>query len=372
MGDGQGNMALLEYMKGWNEDATGWTRYNQGEDGDTLNHTATGITQLTSRADMRLDLIARNFAEGFRDLFRMMLKLVSQYSQKEEIIKLRGEWVAINPRDWMTGFDATINVGLGTGNKDQLIGHLTVLNQQQQLGLQIGTATPENLYQAQTELVKAMGFKSADKFFTDPAKAPPRPPQPHPEVIKAQAQQQVEQMKAQLQSQVEQQRIQMEHDLEAQRMQMQAQVDTHRQQVEAQQQAIKAQQDQQLEQFRAQLQAQKDAQQLQFDQWKVEMDNQTKIAVAEISAKTTLKTAAMSANSGMTNPDAMMSPDGEIVASPSLQGLIDTVNGSLTSLVQSQQSLIQAHHESNAQLVAAVTRPRVLVRGADGRAVGVQ
>jgi hypothetical protein len=87
-GDMQSSMAMLEYVKGFNEDSTGWSRYNQGTDGDSLNNTATGVNIVTNRADMRLDLIARNFATGFRDLFNMILKLVSQNATKEDMINL--------------------------------------------------------------------------------------------------------------------------------------------------------------------------------------------------------------------------------------------------------------------------------------------
>ena len=177
-GNSELGMSMLEYMKGFNEDATGWTRYNSGSDGDSLNATATGVNQITNRADMRLDLIARMFAEGFRELFRMMLRLTSQYQQKEAVAKLRGEWVPVNPRDWRNGFETQVNVGLGTGSKDQMVAHLMALSQQQQFALQVGTAEPRNIYEAQKELVKALGFKSPDKFFTDPSKAPPRPQQP--------------------------------------------------------------------------------------------------------------------------------------------------------------------------------------------------
>ena len=40
-GNAELGMSMLEYMKGFNEDSTGWTRYNSGSDGDSLNQTAT-------------------------------------------------------------------------------------------------------------------------------------------------------------------------------------------------------------------------------------------------------------------------------------------------------------------------------------------
>ncbi len=74
---------MMEYMQQDLENKTGWTRYSQGNDQGALNDTATGVNVLTNRADMRLDLIARNFSEGYVDLFKQILKLVCQYQQKE-------------------------------------------------------------------------------------------------------------------------------------------------------------------------------------------------------------------------------------------------------------------------------------------------
>lgn len=294
----QGNSGLglqmLEYMKGFNEDSTGWTRYNQGSDGDSLNQTATGVNQITNRADMRLDLIARNFAVGFRELFRMILKLVSQYQQKEAVIKLRGEWVQVNPREWKNGFEATINVGLGTGSKDQLVAQLSMLAQHQANVYPLGVASNENIYQLMKELAKATGFKSADKFFTDPAKQPPQPPKPDPETVKAQAQMQIEQMKAQLQAQTDAAAKDKELALERERMQMQAQVDTHRQQVEAQQQQLKMQQERELEQVKLEAS-------MQLEQFKAQMERETQLAVAKMKAEADLIKAQVAAQAQITS-----------------------------------------------------------------------
>ena len=275
-GNSELGMSMLGYMSEFNEDSTGWSKQSAGMDSKSLNDpiSATQAQIVSNKADMRTDLIKRNFAEGFRVLFRMILKLSAQYQQKEQIVKLRGDWVACNPRDWRNGFETSVTVGLGTGSKDQLVAHLSLINQQQQLGMQIGTATPQNVYEGQKELVKAVGFKTADKFFTDPAKVPPKP-QTDPEQtkiqgqlqieqLKAQSHLQIEQMKAQAQSQTDQARMQMEHELETARMQMQAQVDTHRQQVESQQKTIELQQTRELEGI------QHDAQ-LRLEQFKAEM-----------------------------------------------------------------------------------------------------
>jgi hypothetical protein len=289
---GKGNIAeamgMLEYIKGFNEDSTGWSRLSQGNDPSSLNRpeTATKANIVSNKADMRVDLIARNFAEGFVDLFRLMLKLVCQYQSKAARIRLSGKWVDMDPREWRNQFDVSINVGLGVGNKDQQVAHLMTLIQSQASGMQVGIATPENLYRAHVELAKNMGFKSADKFFTEPN---PNQPPPNP----MQGQMQIEQMKAQVKAQADTQSKQAELALERERMQMQAQVDAHRQQVEAQQQQLRMQMEKELEQAKV-------AAQMQLEQFKAQMQQDTQLAIARINAEAKIAAAEATAQSTLT------------------------------------------------------------------------
>ncbi|MBT9571098.1 MAG: hypothetical protein IV106_08315 [Pseudomonas umsongensis] len=299
------SMQMMEYMQQDLENKTGWTRYSQGNDQGALNDTATGVNVLTNRADMRLDLVARNFSEGYVDLFKLILKLVCQYQQKKQIVKLTGGWVPIDPREWSNQFDVCINVGIGMGNKDQKIQHLTMLGQAQAQGLQIGIATPDNIYHSATELTKQLGFKNADKFFTDPSKNPQQD-KPDPEQMKAQAQMQVEQAKIQASAQMKQMELQhnaqldqakRDHELqlETARMQMQAQVDANRQQVEADQKTLMSQQQAELDALKEQQKTEQLRMQLEFDQWKTMQDNETKVLVAQIQAHTSMSNAQTSA-----------------------------------------------------------------------------
>jgi hypothetical protein len=351
MGDSQLGMSMMETMQGFLEDSTGWTRYNQGADGDSLNQTATGVNIVTNRADMRLDLIARNFAEGFRDLFRMMLKLVSQYSTKADVIRLRGQWVNIDPREWRHQFDVSINVGLGTGNKDQQVAHLMALLQQQQFGLQVGTATPENVYQSQQELVKALGFKTAEKFFSDPAKAPPRPQPPAPEQIKAQAAMQLEQMrqqadaqKFQAQTQMEMQRIQME----AQATQAQKQAELQVQQANDERDAVREQarleMEAQLKQLEADNKAVLEREKLEMERWRATLEAETKVLVAQIAHQ------------------AKQGPEVQTPAEQVAEGGVEEPSPN-AALAMAMQGFTEA--------LAQMRAPRTIIRGPDGRAQGI-
>lgn len=351
MGDSQLGMSMMETMQGFLEDSTGWTRYNQGSDGDSLNNTATGVNIVTNRADMRLDLIARNFAEGFRDLFRLILKLVSQYCDKEAFIRLRGTWVNVDPREWRNQFDCTVNVGLGTGNRDQQVAHLMALLQQQQMGLQIGTATPENVYQSQAELVKALGFKTADKFFSDPAKAPPRPQPPTPEQIKAQAAMQLEQMR----QQADAQKFQAEQQIEMQRIQMEAQAKQAEQEAalrvqaanderDAAREQARIQMEAQLKQVEAETRAQLEREKLEMERWRATLEAETKVLVAQIAAQAKAK------------------PEVESPAEQVAEGGVEEPSPN-AALAMAMQGFTEA--------LAQMRAPRTIIRGPDGRAQGI-
>lgn len=175
---------LLEYVQGDAENRTGVTRYNQGLDGNSLNKTATGVNAIMTASQQRIKLISRIFAEtGVRDLFKKILHLTTKYDNKARIVRLTNGWTPIDPQAWSNGYDIKINVGIGTGNKDQMAAHLTNVLQIQKEALAIGVSTPSNIYKAAKKLVENMGFKNGDDFFTDPAKtAPeqPQPPQPDP------------------------------------------------------------------------------------------------------------------------------------------------------------------------------------------------
>lgn len=205
---------MIEYCESWKENRTGWTRYSQGSTGDSLNKTATGINIVTNRGDMRLDLIARVFAEtGFQRLFTLILKLICQHQKKSQVVRLTGGWQEIDPTEWRNKFDLNINVGLGTGNKDQQVQHLMTLLQVQREAMAIGVADPSKIYNAASKLTESLGFKDPERFFSDPSKQPPQPPKPDPEMQKMQMQMQADQQKAVADMQLQREKLAAETQL---------------------------------------------------------------------------------------------------------------------------------------------------------------
>jgi hypothetical protein len=235
---GANSMPFLEYMDTIREARTGTTRYNQGMDANSLNKTASGINAIMGAANQRLELIARIFAEtGVKKAFKTIVALASKHQTYQTVMRLRNKFVPVDPREWKTGADMTINVGLGTGNKDQQMAYVSQILAAQKEVIASGgmgqLVSPENIYNALAKMVEAAGYKTPEQFFTDPKNAPPPPEAPpSPEMMKVQADMQMnqsklefEQQKAQVDIQTEQQKNQSQMQLEQQKMANQAQLD---------------------------------------------------------------------------------------------------------------------------------------------------
>ncbi|WP_321944547.1 portal protein [Burkholderia cenocepacia] len=241
MSDTAGAMQLLQYVDTMAQERTGITKYSQGLDADTLNHTASGIKRITARADLRVKMIARKFAEtGVTDLFRLIQKLLMQHQDKPMAIAVsQGKWVDIDPRVWRNEYSMKVVVGTGTGDMAERVGSLTQLFGMQQALAQspnpqiAGMITPQNLQRTLHEIVKALQVGEPTLFVSDPPPQPPPPPAPppDPQVQLIAGQIQVEREKAQLKQQTDAAKMELDARLQAQHEQL---LDTRERDVAAQ------------------------------------------------------------------------------------------------------------------------------------------
>jgi hypothetical protein len=65
------------------------------------------------------ELIVRTLAHGLKRVFKGLLKLTIQHQDKPRTIRLRNEWVTVDPRTWNADMDATVNTGLGAGTRER-------------------------------------------------------------------------------------------------------------------------------------------------------------------------------------------------------------------------------------------------------------
>ena len=215
---------MMQYVDAELETRTGLSKQSQGIDANALqNQSATAVAQVFSASQMRIKLIARLMAEGVRDIFALLHGTIRKHGQQQQTVRLRNAWVNVDPRDWQTRDDMTINVGLGTGGKAQQFAQLMALaNVQKELisAGKVNLVGDSELYNTAAELTRIMGHKNPGRFFNDPTAinpqtgqllhpppAPPTPP-PDPKLLALQARVQADQAQAAHQAQIAQQKAQ--------------------------------------------------------------------------------------------------------------------------------------------------------------------
>ena len=187
-----------EYIASWAENRTGFNRYSAGTDQNALNKTARGTELLTAKSDMRMELIARFFAVGMRQMFKKVLKLAIQHQNVPEMVAINGEFVPINPSEFRNQFNVKINVGLGNGSKEQQANRILGLTQLLGMGAQAGVVRPQHWAEAIRLYVEANEFKNPERFVdAEPTGMPPNPQ------AFMQMQQQAEQQMGQMQQELQ-------------------------------------------------------------------------------------------------------------------------------------------------------------------------
>jgi len=181
---------MLGYIDNIREERSGMTKMSQGLDANALtSHTsATQVAQVMTAAQQRVELIARVFADtGVKKMAYMIYELVQKHQDKEQVIMLRNEWVPVRPDMWRDKMDCTVQVGLGHGNKDQQLMHLSNLLQfaGQAMSGGLSIVNEQNMYNMGAALIKNMGFKDVTQFLTDPSKAEQKGPSPQEQMAQA-------------------------------------------------------------------------------------------------------------------------------------------------------------------------------------------
>lgn len=132
------------------------------------NVTKANAQALLSKSELKIEQMARLLAEGIKDIFRKINNLVIRHQDKTLVMQLRGKWVKIDPGLWKTRTAVSINVGLGSGNRDEMRANLMMLGQLMQTAKQAGMVSPQNGYNFFKKSVETLGFNSPDEFITDP------------------------------------------------------------------------------------------------------------------------------------------------------------------------------------------------------------
>ena len=227
---GQAAFPMMEYMDQIKEDRTGMSKAAMGLNADALQSSTKAAVNATINASQgRIELTARILAEGMKKLFKGILFLATTHQDKARMVRMRNEWVQIDPRFWDVSMDANINIALGNGDtNEKLQALMMIMSKQEQILQQLGPTnplvTPQQFSNTLRKIVELSGFKDSTSFFQDiPADyVPPTPtPKPSPEEVLAQVQ--AESIKADIQKkaaelELKRQQMMMDDDLTRDKM----------------------------------------------------------------------------------------------------------------------------------------------------------
>jgi hypothetical protein len=227
--------------------------------------------------------------------------------------------------------------------------------------LPLGTQAPE-LVPMIGETMKFMvaSFKGArqlegaiDQGINQIVNRPPPQPQQNPEMLKMQAEQQLQQAKMQAEGQLEQAKMQANMQVEQAKLQLEQ---------------AKAQREIEIEQMRAQMEAQK----LEFERQKAEMEEQYNRWKTELDAATKVTVARISANPGQ---DLQLLQAANAASERMTAELGDNVVAAVQQVANLHEDMANkanATMDNIASMIQTLNAPKRIIRGPDGKAIGVE
>ena len=321
------------------------------------SETATAQQIKSQFASLRLNNMKDDMSRFARDILRMKSEIICSKYQADTLVQISGIMYTPDAQFVQPAIEMLKNESMRNFNIDIETDTLVQIDQQTEKSNRVEFLTSVSSFlekvlpvgQQHPELVPLLGemllfgirgFKigrtiegSFEQFVAqatqnEKAKAaqPPAPPPPTPEMIRAQA----EVQNAQAKNQMEQVKLQTEQQLEAQK--------------------------------------------LQFEQWKAQLDADTRIMIAEMSSKTSLKQSSMTINAAKEQENLTELNDmGDEQPSATLMELIDKVNDNFANMLAVQeQNFNSIQAQTHNELINHLTRPKQIIRGADGRIAGVK
>ena len=213
---------VLSYLDEAKENRTGVSKASAGLNADALqSSTASAVSATMSGAQGRIELICRHFADGMKDLFKLVNSLVVKHQDQPDMVRLNNEFVPIDPRYWDSDKDLIVNVAISKSSDMEKMSVLTQLAQkQEQMLTTLGPSNPLVSLQQYSntigKMIEMAGFKDVQSFInTEVPPIPPQPKEPTPQDMLAQAEMEkakVSAQKAMIDSETDRMKIIMDDD----------------------------------------------------------------------------------------------------------------------------------------------------------------
>jgi len=163
-------LGALQYMDALVEQKTGVTQ-NVALNPDAMQSTtAAGVQATVDAAAAQVEVMVRNLSEGMRRMFGLLLRLHVKHTDEEQLMRMNGQFVPVDPRVWNADMDVQVNVGLGTGREQEKAAALQgVLQIQQQVyqnyGPMNGLVSLTNIRNTLADVLAASGVRNAERYF---------------------------------------------------------------------------------------------------------------------------------------------------------------------------------------------------------------
>jgi len=198
---------VLGYLDETKENRTGVSKASAGLNADALqSSTKAAVAATMSGAQGRIELICRHFAEGgMKELFTLVNNLIIKNQNAQDVFRLNGKFIPVDPRYWDTNKDIIVNVAISKSSDEEKFGILAQLaGKQEQILAQLGPNNPlvslQQYSNTLSRMIEMAGFKDPEAFVN--TEVPPMPPQPQEQKPDAAALlAQAEAQKAQVQAQ---------------------------------------------------------------------------------------------------------------------------------------------------------------------------
>ncbi len=166
---GGDTLPVLEYYDQIKADRTGSAGPREGLNPNIMQSTtAEAVSATLNKSQQRIKMLARVYAEtGFKQMFKGIYGLVVKHQNRERVVRLRNEYVPVDPRYWDAEMDVRVNVALGTGSRTEKISALQSLAQQQEQHIQMGSplVSFSELRSTYGKLTDLLGYKDTDQFW---------------------------------------------------------------------------------------------------------------------------------------------------------------------------------------------------------------
>jgi hypothetical protein len=200
--------------------------------------------------------------------------------------------------------------------------------------------------------------ETADKFRQQAQAQEGQPKEPSPEMQKLQMQAQMEQAKLQAQSQARQAEMQMQMQLEQQKMQMQMEVEKAKQEYQAQENQLKFQLEEQRNMMDREME-------MKVAQMKMNTERNTQVLLAHINNGAKIEVARIGADESSGEQAYMTELDMAKSMEHPLQPIADAISMSNQQMTLALGDLVNTINENH-------NRPKQVLRGQDGKIIGVQ